>query len=86
MKLLKFYTQTCGQCKALNELLKDFTLVPIENIDCEEDKDNLVEKYQIRGIPSLVLINDNGEFLRKFTGVIQKDSLENLIKTELTAI
>lgn len=83
MKLLKFYTNTCGRCKMLSKELEGFNLVPIENIDCEEDPDNLTTKFQVRGLPSLVLVDDNGEFLRKFTGYITREDVEKIVNEEL---
>lgn len=83
MKLLKFYTNSCCQCKALNKILEGFDLVPIEPIDCEDDPDNLCDKYQVRGLPTLVLVNDKGEFLRKITGRVTKESLESIVRSEL---
>ena len=83
MKLLKFYTNTCCQCKMLNKTLEGFDLVPIESIDCEEDPDNLATKFQVRSLPTLVLVDDNGEFLRKFMGHITREDIEKIISSEL---
>lgn len=82
MKLIKFYTNSCYQCKALSEALEDFTLVPIENIDCEEDPDDLAIKYQVRGLPTLVLVNDEGEVLDKLTGLITREKVEVAVKSK----
>lgn len=83
MKLLKFYTNTCCQCKMLNKALEDFDLMPIEPIDCEDDPEDLATKFQIRSLPTLVLVDDNGEFLRKFTGYIAREDIERIIRSEL---
>jgi thioredoxin-related protein len=83
MKIIKFYTKTCGQCKALSRALEDFNLIPIESVDCEEDPEELSIKFQIRSLPTLVIVDSKGEFLRKITGVITKDSLETIVKSEL---
>lgn len=83
MKLLKFYTNTCCQCKMLNKTLEDFNLVPIEPIDCEEDPEDLATKFQVRSLPTLVLVDDEGEFLRKFTGHITREDVEKIVNSEL---
>lgn len=83
MKLLKFYTNSCCQCKMLNKRLEGFNLVPIEPIDCEEDPDNLATKFQVRSLPTLVLVDDNGKFLRKFTGHISREGVEKIVNNEL---
>lgn len=83
MKLLKFYTNNCCQCKMLGKTLEGFDLVPIEPIDCEEDPDDLASKFQVRSLPTLVLVDDNGEFLRKFTGYINRADVEKIVSDEL---
>lgn len=83
MKLLKFYTNSYCQCKMLSKAFEDFNLVPIEPIDCEEDPDDLVTKFQVRSLPTLVLVDNNGEFLRKFTGHITKEEVEGIVRSEL---
>lgn len=83
MKLLKFYTNTCSQCKMMNRVLDGFDLVPIEHIDCEDDPEDLATKFQIRSLPTLVLVDDGGEFLRKFTRYIAREDIERIIRSEL---
>lgn len=83
MKLLKFYTNTCCQCKMLNKTLEGFDLVPIEPIDCEEDPKDLATKFQVRSLPTLVLVDDEGGFLRKFTGHIAREEIERIINHDL---
>ena len=60
-----------------------FNLVPIESIDCKEDSNNLILKFQVRSLPTLVLVDNNGEFLRKFTGHITKEVVEEIVNIEL---
>ena len=83
MKLLKFYTNSCCQCKMLGKAFEDFNLIHMEHIDCEEDPDDLAIKFQVRSLPTLVLVNDEGEFLRKFTGHITREEVEKVINDEL---
>ena len=83
MKLLKFYTNTCCRCKMLSKESEGFNLVPIEPIDCAEDTDNLATKSHVRSLPTLVLVDNNGEFLRKFTGHITKEIVEEIVNIEL---
>ena len=67
----------------LSKEFEGFNLVPIEPIDCEEDPDNLSTKFQVRSLPTLVLVDNNGEFLRKFTGHITKEIVEEIVNIEL---
>lgn len=83
MKLLKFYANGCCQCKMLNKTLEGFNRVPIEPIDCEEDPEDLASKFQVRSLPTLILVDDEGEFLRKFTGHITREDVEKIVNEEL---
>lgn len=83
MKLLKFYTNSCCQCKMLSKAFEGFNLVPIVPIDCEEDPDDLARKFQVRNLPTLVLVDDEGGFLKKFTGHIDRGEVERIINHDL---
>lgn len=83
MKLLKFYTNSCCQCKMLNKALESFNLMPIEPVNCEEDPEDLTLKFQVRSLPTLVLLDDDGKAIRKFTGYTTKEELEHDINIEL---
>ena len=58
MKLLKFETAHCVQCKGLEMRMKGFDAVPVERVDCESD-DERVDKYGIRNVPTLMLVDDD---------------------------
>lgn len=83
MRLLKFYTETCCQCKLLSKELEGFDMVPVEPIDCEENHDDLIAKFQIKSIPTLILVDKSGDFLRKITGHITREEVETIVKSEL---
>ena len=78
-KLLKFYGTYCMPCKQLNTIMKTMELpVPVEEICIEEADEEVLKKYQIRSVPTLILVNDD-KLLWKHVGMI---SAENLL-TEL---
>lgn len=83
MKLLKFYTDTCGQCKMLSKELEGFDLVPVEPVDCGDDPDNLAVKMRVRNIPTLVLVNDEYEPIHRIVGYVTKDTVEEVVKKYL---
>jgi len=73
-KLIKVYTDWCGPCKMMTEILKDIDLegefnTTLENIDAALDKEILV-KYQIRGVPYFILEDSEGNVLRKHSGAM----------------
>lgn len=80
MKLLKFFTTYCGQCKQQTKLLEGFTEVEVVSVDCDQNKD-LVDKYEVRGLPTLVLVNDNEEAIMKFTGITKPEVIKETLKS-----
>lgn len=80
MKLLKFFTTYCGQCKQQTKLLEGLTEIEVVPVDCDENED-LVDKYEVRGLPTLVLIDNNDEVITKFAGVTKPEVIREVIKT-----
>lgn len=79
MKLLKIYSDTCGPCKVLE---KNLQLANIEheslNISSEQGEE-IVDKYKVRAVPTLILLNDNNEVVKKHTGVMNIEDLKKFI-------
>lgn len=77
-KILKFKATWCGPCKTLSATLENIdSSVPIEEVDIETNTE-LTQKYKIRGVPTLVMIDDDTE-LKRFVGLKNKTDLENWI-------
>lgn len=80
MKILKFYSNSCGPCKIVDENLKKAN-VEFTPIDVEDEKnDDLVDKYSIRDIPTLIKLNDKEEVIAKHTGYMTVEQLVNWCK------
>lgn len=83
MKILKFAAEWCGPCKMLSATIEKYYKgdVQIENIDIDESQEVAI-RYNIRGVPTLVLLDDNGVELRRKSGMMMIDDLEKFIKGE----
>lgn len=66
--ILKFESDSCPQCKALSATLKRITKeykTDMKSIDIEEDNNqDLIRKYNIRSIPTLIFLNEDQEYNR----------------------
>ena len=79
-KIYKVGAEWCGPCRMLKEELKDFDLVPIIEIDADEDE-AFCEKYNIRNIPVLLLCDSDDKVIDKFVGFTSKKEIrEKIIK------
>lgn len=73
MKLLKFYADWCGPCKQQSKLLNDFP-IEVQSINIEEEEE-LTEKYNVKNLPTLILLDDNNNELTRFHGLTQPDKI-----------
>lgn len=76
--IYKVGAEWCGPCRQLKQELKDFNLVPIIEIDADEDEE-FCEKYNIKNIPVLLLCDNNDNVLYRQVGLISKEDLTRKI-------
>jgi len=75
MKLLKMYADWCQPCKGLSKMMEGMELsVPVENINIDENME-LASKYNVRGVPTLILVDDEGNVIRQKVGNMSKEEL-----------
>jgi thioredoxin 1 len=81
MKLLKFYATWCAPCKGLSQVIetaKDKINIPIEEIDVDQNMD-MARKYNIRGVPVMIVTDDSGREIRRKVGNVDESTLLNFI-------
>lgn len=82
--LIDFYADWCGPCKMLAPILKQVKeelgeAVKIVKIDVDKNP-KLAAKYQIRGVPTMILFKE-GKLQWRQSGVLQKNDIINIIKS-----
>lgn len=75
MKLLKFEAGWCSACKTLTKVMEDISFpFPVEVIDADVDSTPLIE-YGVRGLPTLILLDENNNTIKRITGLQTKEQL-----------
>ncbi|MCX7550345.1 thioredoxin [Xanthomarina sp. F2636L] len=82
--LIDFYAEWCGPCKMMSPILKDVKdnlgeSVSIIKIDVDKNQ-SLAAKYQVKGVPTLILFKQGKQLWRQ-SGLVQKEDLINLINS-----
>lgn len=80
MKILKFFSPTCGPCKVLDRNLKEAG-IQYESIDVTDDaNEEIITKYGITSVPILLYVGNNGETILKYRGIMTVDDLNKYFK------
>lgn len=84
MKILKFSSATCMPCKQLAKIideLDDDTKSLFEEYTSENDITKFMQ-FNVRSVPTLIVIDESGNELRRSTGMLQRDKLLAFVKGE----
>tara|TARA_R110000822_G_scaffold17387_2_gene58670 strand:- start:342 stop:587 length:246 start_codon:yes stop_codon:yes gene_type:complete len=75
-KILYFSAGWCGPCKTLGPIMESLSgQINYEKIDVDQNQD-LSIKYNVRNIPTLILLKD-GEAVNRMTGLQPKQQILN---------
>ena len=80
--LIDFYADWCGPCQKLSPIVdkfaKEHNEIKVVRIDIDAQED-LADKYNIRSIPTLVVI-ENGEEINRVIGLVSEEKIIELCK------
>lgn len=82
MKILKFAAAWCGPCQGLSMTLRGMEgkiPMPIEEIDIDKNVD-LSIKYGVRSVPTMVIVNDTGDVIKRITGALTAEQILDFVK------
>lgn len=82
MKVLKFYADWCGPCKALTQVIKtagDKITVPVEDVNIDENI-MMAQQFQVRSVPTMVLVDDSENAIRRQVGLVNEEKLLEFLK------
>lgn len=88
--IIKFSATWCAPCKTFAHTfhevkkMEEFSNIEFKEFDVEEDGiEDLVEKFKISTVPCTILLDENGELLKKVSGNIPRTDFVTIIKSEL---
>jgi len=68
-QLLYFSAAWCGPCKTLGPIMEQAgQQINITKIDVDSSPE-MVQRFGVRNIPTVILVGDNQQEIRRFTGV-----------------
>lgn len=90
MTILDFYADWCSPCKSLAPSLEKVANekgINLVKINVEEDSDKILEDLgvnwpvNVRNIPTVIAINENGDELARFTGTKSEADINNFFES-----
>ena len=81
MQLIKFSSLWCGPCKSLSANLSKVDLSGLSFQEVDIDKEpTLAQQHNVRGIPTLILLDSEDNELRRLVGMQSIPAIETFLK------
>ena len=80
--VIKMWSSWCRPCLQLkpifDEVIQEINDIKVVEIDVEEHPD-IASNYKVRGIPTVIVTDDDDNILAMKTGMMTKEQLKDLI-------
>lgn len=77
MKIYKFFASWCMPCKVLSKNLEGFEREGWELVEIDADTNlEKMKEFGVRKLPTMVIVNEEGETLERFLGVMSLTELQ----------
>ncbi len=87
-QVVKFTSSMCLDCQTMNKIFKEIfpkykekiilTEIPVQ--DSSSFNQEQIKKYNVTLVPTIILLNSNGQQTRRIEGAIEKDELEKYLQ------
>lgn len=87
-QVIKFTSTMCLDCQTMNELFKEIwpnyqdkivlTEIQVQNRD--QLADEKIKKYNVTLVPTIIMLNSDGEQAKRVEGAIPKEELEKYLQ------
>ncbi len=87
-QVIKFTSAMCLDCQTMNELFKEIwpnyqdkivlTEIQVQNRD--QLADEKIKKYNVTLVPTIIMLNSDGEQAKRVEGAIPKEELEKYLQ------
>lgn len=87
-QVIKFTSTMCLDCQTMNELFKEIwanyqdkiALTEIQVQTRDQLADEQIKKYNVTLVPTIIMLNSNGEQAKRVEGAIPKEELEKYLQ------
>lgn len=87
-QVVKFTSAMCLDCQTMNKVFKEIfpkyngniVLSEIQVQDRNSFSDEQIKKYNVTLVPTIILINSNGQQVRRIEGAVSKEQMDKYLQ------